>query len=596
MAELPQYRRAGVLTAGVGRIDLAGDREAIETTGMLADKLNRMSQWAFGEAMEQAKEQGLQYGAENPVTLRQLRDAVTAGLPPEKLFQKKGTAFGDAARAMQIAAVTSDVELDAQTRLNQLKLGVESGNVELVDAQKEIQAMLDGYGQTMASVDPRASLKLRASLGTAANSAFLVMSNAYAKKQQELQKIGVDNWIMTTVAEQVRTHIEAGDTVDPETGKTINPLQRIDATLRRTLLGSVAKIGDPVYARQAIKEFDKVVSDARVGALTTIAQDPTFAVDRDGKFDPLGAVARADKGDFGQYSSVFKAMPADEQAKVRTALRQAAADRWTAEQHVKARQKEEDTMTVNGLVREFYSANPARSREILSRLDTISTTTGAITGKAIQELVKARRDGDGQGNERGEFILRTEVLSGKIRTTEQLWDRAMQVGVKPKQANEVLGFFVARQNEDEREAERVARSAARIVPGTFNPTAAQNNAYFSITREIDRQFNAQMEAHRQDPAKHPPPVRSVIAGQIARKRQEAAPSRGIEQRLTELNAMYGPTGSVKNTGVTFSPDTSLNDIRAALQRDGVSGNDIKMIEQKLNEIKALQRSLDNLRE
>jgi hypothetical protein len=142
----------------------------------------------------------------------------------------------------------------------------------------------------------------------------------------------------------------------------------------------------------------------------------------------------------------------------------------------------------------------------------------------------------------------------------------------------------------------VARSAARIVPGTFNPTAAQNNAYFSITREIDRQFNAQMEAHRQDPAKHPPPVRSVIAGQIARKRQEAAPSRGIEQRLTELNAMYGPTGSVKNTGVTFSPDTSLNDIRAALQRDGVSGNDIKMIEQKLNEIKALQRSLDNLRE
>ena len=596
MAELPQYRRAGVLTAGIGRVNPVGDREAIETTGLLAQKLDRMSQWAFGEAMNQAKEQGLQYGAENPVTLQQLRDAVTAGLPPERLFQRRGTAFGDAARAMQIAAVTSDVELDAQTRLNALKLGVERGDVELANAQKEIQAMLDGYGQTMAGVDPKASLKLRASLGTAANSAFLAMSNAYAKKQQELQKIGVDNWIATAVAEQVRTHIEAGDTVDPETGKTINPLQRVDATLRRTLMGSVARIGDPVYARQAIKEFDKVVSEARINALTTLAQDPKFAVDRDGKFDPLGAVARADRGDFGQYSSVFKAMPADEQAKVRTALRQAAADRWTAEQHVRARQKEDDTLAVNGLIREFYTANPARSREILARLDTISTTTGAITGKAIQELVKARRDGDGQGNEQGEFILRTEVLSGKIRTPEQLWARSREVGVKPKQANEVLGFFVARQNEDEREAERVARAAARIVPGTINPTAAQNNAYFAITREIDRQFNAQMDAHQRDPAKHPAPVRSVIAGQVARKRQEAAPARGIEQRVNELNAMYGPSGSVKLTGVTFSPDTSLNDIRAALQRDGVTGNDLKMIEQKLNEIKALQRSLDTLRE
>lgn len=596
MAELPQYRRAGVLTAGIGRVDLAGDREGLQFAGALGEKLDRMSQWAFGEAMDQAKEQGLQYGAENPVTMQQLRDAVTAGVSPDKLFQKKGTAFGDAARAMQVASITADVELDAQTRLNALKQGVERGDLELTDAQKQIQAMLDGYGQTMAGVDPKASLKLRASLGTAANSAFLSMSNTYAKKQDELRKIGVDNWITTTVAEQVRSHIEAGDTVDPETGNKVTPLQRIDATLRRTMLASVANIGDPVYARQAIKEFDKVVSDARVNALTKIAQDPKFAVDRDGNFDPLGAVQRADRGDFGQYSSVFNAMPADEQAKVRTALRQAAADRWTAEQHVRSQRKESDTLEVNGLIREFYSANPARSREILGRLDSIATSTGAISGKAIQELVKSRRDGDGPSNERGEFVLRTEVLNGKIRTPEQLWERSVALGVRTKQANEVLGFFVSRQNEDERDAERIARAAARIVPGTVNPTAAQNNAYFAITREIDRQFNAQLEAHRADPAKSPAPVRSVIAGMVARKRQEAQPSRGIEQRITELNALYGAGGSVKSTGVTFTPDSNLADIRAALKRDGVPEKDLKLIEQKMNEISALQRSLDALRD
>lgn len=431
MAELPRYRKAGVLLADVPRIDFVGQRSAAEVSGQLAKSLDRMSNWAFGKAAEQAKEEGLQYGAENPVTQRQLLDAVTAGEDPDKLFQKKNTVFGDAARAAQVAALTSEIEMTAQQQINMLKLGVERGEVDLPKAQSEIQAILDGYGKSLVNVDPKASLKLRASLATNANAAYLSMTQSHFKRQDELKKQAVDQWIDVTLPDQIRTIIEAGDTVDPTTGGKITVQQRIDATVRQTLLNNLNTITDPVFARQAMVRYDKIVSDARVGALTKIAMDPAFARDPvTGKFNPLGAVTRADAGDFGAYSSVFAAMPADEQLKVRTALRQASADRYTAEQRAEAEVRQRDQLEVNNLVVEYAGAQGDRQRAIVLRLREISTTSGAITGTAINTLVKAKRDGDGGASDTAELHAQTLIRRGGVTSIDEVIRRVPGLSTK----------------------------------------------------------------------------------------------------------------------------------------------------------------------
>src|SRR5687767_14259102 len=94
---LARYRKAGVLLADIPRLDLADHRESARSLGTLDERLSQLSQWALGEAVERAKREGLQYGAENPVTIQQLKDGSAE-------FQPAGTAFGDSARAMQVAA------------------------------------------------------------------------------------------------------------------------------------------------------------------------------------------------------------------------------------------------------------------------------------------------------------------------------------------------------------------------------------------------------------------------------------------------------------------------------------------------------------
>jgi hypothetical protein len=497
MAEpLPRYRKAGVLLADVPRIDFSGQRSAAEVSGQMAKSLDRMSKWAFGEAFDRAKEEGLQYGAENPVTRQQLMDAVTAGENPDKLFQKRNTIFGDAARAAQIAALTSEIEMTAQQQMNLLKLGVERGEVDLNTAQKEIQAMLDGYGKSLVNVDPKASLKLRATLATNANAAYLAMSRAYFKQQDDLRKQAVDQWIDITLGEQVRTIIEAGDTVDPTDGRKITVQQRIDATVRNTLLNNLNAIHDPVFARQAMVRYNKIVSDARVDALTKVASTPEFARDPiSGKFDPVAAVARADKGDFGAYSSVYAAMPADEQIKVRTALRQAAADRYTAEQHAEATAKKKDELEVNRLVALLPDASPEVYRKTVARLREISGTTGAISGQAINALVKAKRDGDSDGNINAQ--LRAEMMIRREGVTDINTVIARVPGLKPKQIARLADMIL---DDGEKRLNREINIQAGIPEGMVQLDGEQQRRKLALTIAAERLKREQIQKNgRWDP-------------------------------------------------------------------------------------------------
>lgn len=588
-APLPRYRSPGILLADMPRLDFVNLRESYRSSAALTENLNALSTWAFGKAEKQAKDEGMQYGAENPVTLEQLRDGTGN-------VGKKGTIFGEAARKQQVEGIVTDLQLDAHSRINALKLRVDAGEVDTVAAVADMKDMIDGYSSAVSRIDPHASRQLRANIGTAANSALLEMQKAAITREKENRKIAVDNWIDVDVPELVRSAIAAGDTVDPTTGKIVTAQQRIDA-IKPTLIGQLNGIGDDAFARQARTKFEKLVADHRISALAKVASDPAFARRPDGTFDPIGAVQRLDKGDFGAYTGMYNALPADEQAKVRTALRQAAADRFTAETHVRQEGKQRDELEVNRLVVEFPTASPVRRREIEGRLNAIATSTGAITGTAINALKKSLKEGDGTGkaNEVGETRLRLDILNGRIRTPEQLWDQGLKYGVNPKQVNEVLGFFVSRQNRAETEADRRLRTAAGLAPGVINPSAHRADAYINLTRQLNDQVRLQAEAHRSDPAKNPAPDLEAIAETLVRKRQESPLMKGIENDLKTLNDQYGPNGTTKKTGITFGEDSDPADVEKALRAAGVGKAQAADALTRLKAIEQRRRQLNQLR-
>jgi len=591
MAELPRYRRPGVLLAEFPRSDPVHIKEATRGSLQLNESLNRLSSWAYEQAAKEAHAAGEQYGAENPVTPQQLLDG-TASLA------QRGSIYGEAARGIQLDALTTDVEIEAQGRLSDIKGRAEAGELDAIGAMSEIKDVQDGYAEALRKVDPKASNKFRARVATAGNSLLLSIQETAAKRAIERNKLNVDNWIDTVAGDQVSPAIEAGDTVDPESGQRVTPADRLKL-LRRTLVEATTAIGDPEYARGARKRFDDIVEKAQVDALVKVAGSPDFARTPDGRFDGVGAVARADKGDFGRHTSVYAAMPSDQQAKVRLAIRQASADRYTAGQHEAAELKKADELKVNQLVIEYPAAPPARKRQIESALQAISTTTGAITGAGINHLkesVKPKGDGTVKPNEVGETRLRMDIASGKIRTPEQYWDTAQRYGVSPKQVNEVFSFFITRQNRGEQQADSRLRTAAGIAPGMINPSSGRADAYISLTRQLDTEYSKALKAHQEDPKVNPAPDREGLAEELVRRRQESPKQKAIDATLKGLNDQWGTAGTAKKTGVTFTEDMDVNEVRQALTKQGIPKSNIESIIRSLQSVEAQRRQLNDLRQ
>ena len=104
----------------------------------ITSALDRVSNFAFKRAMEQAEREGLQYGAENQPSLEQVMAAVQRGESPQELFAKPGTVFGDAARKVQAGQLRNELEVVGRRKLADLSAIVDNGNFNLQEVQREI--------------------------------------------------------------------------------------------------------------------------------------------------------------------------------------------------------------------------------------------------------------------------------------------------------------------------------------------------------------------------------------------------------------------------------------------------------------------------
>ena len=120
MAELQRYNPTGLGLAslpGLPTVEPIALQERIRETQGLSASLDRISQFAFKEAAEEAKRQGMEYGAENQITPEQAKAALVRDVNPKNLLVKSGTYFGDAARAIQISQLRVALEVDARNQL-----------------------------------------------------------------------------------------------------------------------------------------------------------------------------------------------------------------------------------------------------------------------------------------------------------------------------------------------------------------------------------------------------------------------------------------------------------------------------------------------
>jgi len=291
MATLPLYQPTGYLPADMPRLDYANLKEQANQLTTITSALDRVSNFAFKKAAEQAEREGLQYGAENQPSLDQVMAAMQRGESPQELFAKPGTVFGDAARKVQAGQLRNELEVLGRKKFAELSAAVDNTNFNLQDVQKEITSITNGYAKAISSVSPEEGLKFRASMATAGNSVYVKATERAAKIYNEGVKINADDLIS-------QTPIILADTFKAEPDPTMLA-QRV--LVERQRVYDIAMQAGPEFVREKLADFDRQL----LNAVTDYAASPEFSK------NALDGLNRISRNDFGKMSEVMKRVNKD---------------------------------------------------------------------------------------------------------------------------------------------------------------------------------------------------------------------------------------------------------------------------------------------
>jgi hypothetical protein len=292
MAELPRYQPTGYLPADVPRLEFANIKESISMTQGINASLDRLSNFAFKQAAEQAQREGMQYGAENMPSAEQVMKAMEEGKSPAELFAKPGTVFGDAARKVQAGQLRSELEVLGRQELAKLSATVETGTFDLKEVQTTIKSLTAGYARAISAVDAEEGLKFRSSMATAGNS-------VYVKATENFAKIVAQGKIALADDALAATSTIIADTLKSENDPKI--LSDRIMVERNRIFEVAMQTGDPAFVKSTREDFNKKV----LNAIVDYTLSPTFAD------TPSQAIKLIESGNFGKLTDLMKTVDRD---------------------------------------------------------------------------------------------------------------------------------------------------------------------------------------------------------------------------------------------------------------------------------------------
>lgn len=189
----PRSRYLGIQrqigTSGYRGPSGVGMREAQRTSQMLVSALNDMSQYFFKKASVQAEKEGAEYGAENPITVDQIRESALNGTDVTDRFDDN-TIFGRSAKKIAIESVGSDLALSAKRKFSDLISKATLNNSDLTDVSSDLKAITNEYLKIANNVSPILGRKLYAELGVNSSAHYNAYSKVYAKKSLDQLQTG----------------------------------------------------------------------------------------------------------------------------------------------------------------------------------------------------------------------------------------------------------------------------------------------------------------------------------------------------------------------------------------------------------------------
>ena len=507
MATLPLYQPTGYLPADIPRLDRADVKESAAQLTTITSALDRVSEFAFKKAAEQAEREGLQYGTENQPSADQVMAAMEAGKSPQELFAQPGTTFGNAARKVQAAQLRNELEVKVRNEFSRLSGMVDSGSFNLKDVQTQIKAITDGYGRAISSVSPEEGLRFRASAGSAGAPVYAKAADRAYKIYGEGVKANADDLISQTptiIADLMRVE------KDP-----VLLAERI-LVERQRVFDIAAQTNDPQFFAEKRADFDR----ALMGAIVDYTASPEFAK------TPVEGLRRMQAGDFGQLDRVMTRVNKDKLIKMYVDRNGEVATAWKRTSELNAAVNADQ---MNAIQDQFY-AGKISGQQVLNQAKALGITLPDNERKALIS-------GEGAGANAmmyGQF----ESLADRQMVGESYFDDlANNKVITWKQAND-LKKIVRNDNPEMTRAREFIRNSLG-VPDMMAPGFGQEKKTVAdLTTQLQIE---QQKARANGEAFNPFEAAQILvkgeSAQLVIKQNEAKQQR-IEKRFQEKKLVY----------------------------------------------------------
>lgn len=439
-------------------VDYVGLRAQAETANVLSRIVDRMSQSAFEMAGKAVQERALFDVANNPLTPEQLEIAKNGDMAQLGIGSSNFNLYDAAVRKARSFELASAFDTEAKAEVVKILSDVENGTASSEQVAKRLNTMTNGYSQSLAKVDPDASLKFAASMGVYANT---VMAEAYKteqKRTREQQALLLESNFMNTMR-LVEPALAQGFYVDADGAE--QPIEPLLEVYRKNVSDTAFAAGGLPMANQYLAKFDAQVAEAKINAATKVAIGDDYMA------DPVMGLQRLMKGDLGRMSGIFMNMPQDDKGKVVANFMVAINQRDSAEKAADENQKQAALAEFVPLYNKAIAmpGNSQARKQLIAQLTAISNANPNVVPITLMgSLLKP--DSEGAGSELLFFNLREGIWNGSITDPKQI-SSLVNKGLTGKQANTLLEKFISTdQAGDSYLARGISRLAGiPVIPG-----------------------------------------------------------------------------------------------------------------------------------
>ena len=429
-------------------VDYIGPRAEAQAAGSLAQVLDRMSQYAFGEAKRQRADEGLQYAANNPPTAEQL-EAAKNGDPSSLIPQGNSTYFDQAVRKARSFELSAHFEIEGRNELAKLLSDVEAGTAKSEQVETRIATLTEGFARSLSKVEPEAALKFRATMATHGNTVLNAAYSAEVKraKAQRTAKFDMD------FDNGVRL-LETTVTQHPEQLAAMADVFRTNVNTQALLLG------DAALQKEYSTKFEVALRGAKINALTKEFASEAYMGDL------VTTLQKIRMGDAGRLSPVLQDLITndfDAVAKVTANVMAAQNQRDAAEKAKREDEKRKDFAEFLPLYDQAVAA-PEGSAQRKRLTDQIAQIAMRDSGAVPLSVIKDLREPSKEGNAMVEFNVLNGIYSGTITSNDEIYKTP---GLNGKQKVSLLKTLNSENRRDQSELDRgMARLAGiPVQPG-----------------------------------------------------------------------------------------------------------------------------------